>query len=84
MTRKFKEMALCHLPEDEIRFIDRAIKFQGLTKAYQNDGGFIISVSLDAKNCPILKGILYDAYLDWDGIIFDCAVEPDPELEVYP
>ena len=32
---------------------------------------------------PILKEVGF-AYLDWDGIIFDCAVEPDPELEVYP
>ena len=84
MTRKFKEMALCHLPDDEIYWVQHMIREGGLTSAYKNDAGFFIwtEVRFTSGTCPVLLSLLSEAKTDY--VLFDCDVEPDPELEIYP
>ena len=80
MTRTFSEVALCHLPDDEIRILLTSIE-RGMTSAYSNDAGFFIWRKTPAPYCPVLRSILNRAITDY--ALFDVDVEPDPELEIY-
>lgn len=81
MTRTFKELALCHLPDREIQMVFSDIERAGMTVAYRNDAGFFIWAKADVSNCPVLTGLLQNQ--DVDYVLFDVDVEPDPELETF-
>jgi hypothetical protein len=81
MTRTFSEIALCHLPADEIRMVLSDITKAGMTVAYSNDAGFFIWKQANVENCPILTQILSTQTTDY--VLFDVDVDPDPELEIF-
>lgn len=79
--RTFSEVALCHLPDDEIQQVFYEIDHRGRTSAYRNDAGFFVWAKVAFVHCPVLTQILAAAETDY--VLFDRDVEPDPELEIY-
>lgn len=80
--RTFTEVALCHLPDHEIRWLNDEVR-KGCTTIYQNEAGFFVwrGNQLVNRHRTLLAYILNKATTDY--VLFDVDVEPDPELEIF-